>query len=99
MYAIPCKRIANITYSPHMHNNSDKFGKIFFLYRKMRKIRDIILQNSDCCRKTPSIFCNDAGNQGKSSEIRRRHRNPGHFFCDDDKEYDICSKSGKITWQ
>ena len=80
-----------------MRNNSGKFGKIFFLYRKMRKIRDIILQNSDCCRKTPPIFCNDAGNQGKSSEIRLRHRNPGHFFCDDDKEYDICSNSGKIT--
>ena len=57
----------------------------------MRKIRDIILQNSDCCRKTPSIFCNDAGNQGKSSYVR------GQFFYDDDKEYDICSNSGKIT--
>ena len=98
-YTIPRKRIANIIYSPHTRNNSDKFRKIFFLYRKMGEIRDIFLQTPDCCRKISAFFCNDAGNQGNSSEICHCHTNSRQFFRDDDKEYDICSKSGKITWQ
>ena len=29
----------------------------------------------------------------------RRYRKMSVFFCDDDKEYDICFRSGKITWR
>ena len=65
----------------------------------MGEIRDIFLQTLDCYRKISAFFCNDDENQGNSSEICHCHTNSRQFFRDDDGEYDICSKSGKITWQ